>query len=341
MKNITLLLLLSLPAISLSAQPDYFNYQGLLKDSDGNPLANADYTMEFNIYDNFANGNSLWGPFIFDDAIEEGHSKQVQIANGQFNIILGPIDTSGRNLSQVFSGDSAYVEFKVNGGDPILPRQRILSSPYSFVSTSASTLDYLPPVQFRNPPGMMVPFAGTADKIPAGWLLCDGTEYVTTDHPDLFEAIGKTWGGRQEVAGEVTVDYFNVPDMRGMFLRGANNGRTDGFADPNAGTRVDGLGASSEDAGTLQTDSIPLHRHVWGDGDGNDLQTWFSNGNKADILHYEGSLQIENGILSASIEDNYLDVESGAEVYTKPGSTVIESGESRPNNAAVNYIIKI
>ena len=175
--------------------------------------------MEFNIYDNFIDGALIWGPFIFDDAVEEGHSKRVQISNGQFNIILGPTDTSSRNLSQVFNGDSTYVEFRVNDGDHILPRQRILSSPYSLVSTSASTLDYLPPVQFRNPPGMMAPFAGTTDKVPDGWLLCDGTEFVSTDHPELYEAIGKTWGGRQEVAGEVTVDYFNVPDMRGVFPR--------------------------------------------------------------------------------------------------------------------------
>lgn len=339
----TFLSILGLSLPLSSAPPEYFNYQGLLKDINGNPMANGAYTMEFNIYDSSMDGTLIWGPYIFDNGETAGHSKIVQISEGQFNVILGPTDTSSRGLAAVFSGDSAYVEIRVNGGDPILPRQRILSSPYSFVSTSASTLENLPPVQYRNPPGMMAPFAGTSDKIPEGWLLCDGREFETTQYPELYEAIGQSWGGRQETAGEVTVDYFNIPDMRGMFPRGANNGRADVFADPNAGTRTDGLGVLSEDAGTLQSGSIPLHRHIWGatNGGSNYIDTWDSAGNQYRFLQNGGSLQIENGILSATIEDNYPDVIHDRSTYTKPGSTVIESGESRPNNAAVNYIIKI
>ena len=89
----------------------------------------------------------------------------------------------------------------------------------------------------------------------------------------------------------------------------------------------------------MQTDDIHLHRHVWADG--GDVDTWNLAGNLITFLNYEGSKQIENGILAATIEDNFLDVETGANVYTRPGSTIIESGEARPNNAAVNYIIKI
>ena len=343
MKKLSLLLFLPVMAIGLFAQPSYFNYQGLLKDSNGNPLENGSYSMEFNIYDAALNGTLLWGPFIFDDTVAEGHSKRVQIANGQFNVILGPTDTAGRNLSDVFEGDSAYVELSVDGGDPILPRQRILSTPYAFSATTATTLEYLPPVQYRNPAGMIAPFAGTIDKIPDGWLLCDGTEYKADDYPELYDTIGTSWGGEQRVEGEVPVNYFNVPDMRGMFLRGANQGRSDGYADPNAGTREDAQGALSEDAGTLQSDAITNHRHIWGRSEGgdNDLYAFDGGGSEILLLEYDPELEIYDVVGSPDRNDNYLNVRGTRNLYTKLGSTVNDTGESRPNNAAVNYIIKI
>ncbi|MCB1123575.1 MAG: tail fiber protein [Verrucomicrobiae bacterium] len=343
MKKLSIIFLPWILGGSLWAQPNYFNYQGLLKDNVGDPLDSGAYTMEFNIFDAALDGALIWGPFLFDDGTDEGHSKLVQVANGQFNVILGPTDTSGRNLAEVFSGDSAFVQLSVNGGIPILPRQQILSTPYSFKAATAATLEYLPPVQYRNPAGMIAPFAGTVDKIPEGWLLCDGSEFKTTDHPELFDAIGQSWGGRQEVDGETVTNYFKLPDLRGMFLRGANNGRDDGYADPNAGSRVDGLGNPSEDSGSLQGNTISVHRHVWGstNGSSNYIDTWDAGGTQYRFLQNGGSLQIENGILSATIEDNYPDVIHNRETYTKPGSTVIQSGESRPNNAAVNYIIKL
>ncbi len=344
MKKLTLTIIFSILGLNLplsSAPPEYFNYQGLLKDINGDPLPNGGYTMEFNIYDASMDGTLLWGPYIFDNGETEGHSKIVQISEGQFNEILGPTDTASRTLAPAFSGDSAYVEIKINGGDPILPRQRILSSPYSFVSTSASNLENLPPVQYRNPAGMLVPFAGTIDKIPEGWLLCDGREFEADDYPELYEAIGSSWGGRTVDAGDVSVDYFNIPDMRGMFLRGANNGRDDGYADPNAGSRVNGSGETTEDAGSIQDNDDRTHRHRWGRSDGgdNDLFTYNNSGNEFRVLEYDGDLQIDEVLGAEDKEDNFLNVRTTQSLYTQ--NAVSESGESRPNNAAVNYIIKI
>lgn len=347
MKKILSVLFLTTIAVSLSAQPSYFNYQGLLKDSNGDPLENGSYSMEFNIYDSALNGTLLWGPFILDDGVSEGHSKSAQITNGQFNVILGPTDTGGQTLSDVFGGNSAYVELSVNGGDPILPRQRILSTPYAFSSTTATTLAYLPPVQYRNPAGMLVPFAGTSDKIPDGWLLCDGREFNTSDYPELYDVIGQSWGGRQEVDGETVTNYFNIPDLRSMFLRGANLGRDDGFKDPNAASREDGTGTPSEDAGSHQTDRDTEHRHIWANSDGgaNEMDSWQSNGNQYLFLDRTGTLQISEVALNDfDYEDNYNDIRGTQNLYTKPGSTTndtVDPVESRPNNAAVNYIIKL
>lgn len=66
------------------------------------------------------------------------------------------------------------------------------------------------------PPGAVLPFAmATA---PTGWIPCDGRSLSRAAYPRLFSAIGTLYGA-------VDVNTFNVPDYRGEFLRGWDNGR--------------------------------------------------------------------------------------------------------------------
>lgn len=65
------------------------------------------------------------------------------------------------------------------------------------------------------PAGMVMPFARNA--APAGWLPCNGASVTTAAYPNLFASIGYTYGG--------TGANFNVPDLRGMFVRGHDAGR--------------------------------------------------------------------------------------------------------------------
>ena len=46
------------------------------------------------------------------------------------------------------------------------------------------------------PSGVMVPFAGKT--VPDGWLLCNGAALAKAAYPDLFNAIGYTWGGYRD-----------------------------------------------------------------------------------------------------------------------------------------------
>ncbi len=62
------------------------------------------------------------------------------------------------------------------------------------------------------PIGAVMPFStGTA---PAGYLNCDGTAISRTTFSDLFDVIGTAYG-----VGDGSTTY-NVPDYRGLFLRG-------------------------------------------------------------------------------------------------------------------------
>lgn len=78
------------------------------------------------------------------------------------------------------------------------------------------------------PVGAILPFGGGT--APAGWLLCEGAPVSRATYADLFAVIGTAFGSGN---GSST---FNVPDLRGVFLRGADGGTG---RDPDAAKRCD------------------------------------------------------------------------------------------------------
>lgn len=67
------------------------------------------------------------------------------------------------------------------------------------------------------PPGMISFFGNST--APTGWLPCYGSAISRTTYADLFSAIGTTYGAGN---GSST---FNIPEMRGEFIRGWDGGR--------------------------------------------------------------------------------------------------------------------
>ena len=71
--------------------------------------------------------------------------------------------------------------------------------------------------------GVLVPtgsvFCMATSTVPSGYLECNGNAVSRTTYSDLFSAIGTTWGAGN---GSST---FNLPDLRGEFVRGWDNTR--------------------------------------------------------------------------------------------------------------------
>ena len=67
------------------------------------------------------------------------------------------------------------------------------------------------------PPGFVLPFSGSF--APTGWLKANGATVSRTTYPALFGAIGTIHG-----AGDGATT-FNLPDLRGEFIRGWDDGR--------------------------------------------------------------------------------------------------------------------
>lgn len=66
------------------------------------------------------------------------------------------------------------------------------------------------------PVGVIYPFGGSNEKVPIGYLPCDGREVSRTEYSALFNVIGTSFGNGD------TINTFNVPDLRKRFLEGAN-----------------------------------------------------------------------------------------------------------------------
>lgn len=93
-------------------------------------------------------------------------------------------------------------------------------------------------VGFSIPAGFIMPFAGST--APDGWLECNHGEVSRTQYADLYAAIGDTYG-----AGDGSTT-FNLPENRGEFIRGWDNGRG---IDPN------------RQLGSFQLDQLQEHNH--------------------------------------------------------------------------------
>ena len=85
-----------------------------------------------------------------------------------------------------------------------------------------------------NPPiGTLMMYGGMAkglrlsELLQLGWLLCDGHSYPASEYPDLDKRIKNNFGGDAKA--------FNVPDLRGRFVRGTDHGRG---KDPDASKRT-------------------------------------------------------------------------------------------------------
>ena len=88
---------------------------------------------------------------------------------------------------------------------------------------------------------------------PTGYLVCDGSAISRTTYVNLFLVLGTMYGNGD---GSTT---FNLPDYRGKFLRGTDNGSG---TDPDSFVRQDrGDGTTGDAVGTQQGDSMQSHNH--------------------------------------------------------------------------------
>ncbi|MFN7923717.1 MAG: phage tail protein [Bryobacteraceae bacterium] len=152
-------------------------------------------------------------------------------------------------------------------------------------------------------------FPVTAELERRGWMECDGRELDIDDYPALYSVLKNRYGS--PAPGQV----FKIPDYRGKFLRGWDHGSG---VDPNASGRLPSTdlpigepGASGNEVGSKQPDSLRSHRHPIPAGKATGT---FGGGDHGGGYHWGGDTR-----------EPYTDLEGGS--------------ETRPLNLYVTFMI--
>ena len=161
------------------------------------------------------------------------------------------------------------------------------------------------------PSGTVLYFAGQT--APAGWLKANGAAVSRTAYAALFAAIGTTYGAGD---GRST---FNLPDLRGEFLRGWDDGR--GVDTPRP-------------MGSAQTDAVRQHYHGIG---------YISPNND------DGAFVVRNWTTAEQQNLQFINGNGNSAIRTLSASSNLgttnaideSAGETRPRNVALLASLKI
>ena len=165
------------------------------------------------------------------------------------------------------------------------------------------------------PTGSILAYGAAA--APTGYLLCNGASVSRSTYAALFAVIGTAYGTSDGSS-------FNVPDLRGRFLRGVDSGEG---TDPNAGTRTAMAtgGNTGDTVGSVQLDAFQGHYHDL-DGVDENIATYQLANVWAATAGNNGG-----GPSAITVTNPTADGTNG---------TPRTSSETRPKNAGVHYIIR-
>lgn len=337
--------LISAPASAARLIP----FQGRVTDGEGQPLQGV-FRVTFAIYDEATGGTAL---FV------ESHD-DVSIIGGQVNVLLGSIVSLDDPNGDQDAGDAVlfdeslrprYLGIKVGAdtNQEMVPRHQLVPSFHARIAdtTAAGGVDTpqladgavtsakIDPALIL-PPGAIMPYGGTT--APPGWVLCDGASYDGTlpEFAELFDAIGTAFGG--------SGNMFNVPDLRGQFLRGVDAGAG---VDPDAATRTGGdtvgstqgsaivglTGTGSAVSGGTTTSGQHFHvLNLWSRESG-------ASSNQSTYNEAGGSSSSRPTTDDRGAHSHSVSIPAHS-VSISPTSGD-SSTETRPTNVAVNYICKL
>tara|TARA_A100001391_G_scaffold164419_1_gene124121 strand:+ start:1899 stop:3044 length:1146 start_codon:yes stop_codon:yes gene_type:complete len=239
--------------------------------------------------------------------------------------------------------DGLAIRFQDSSGSPFvalkspssLSNNITFTLPSTIVNGGFLTTDSSGNLSFATPDSVPTGcvFCRAAASVPAGYLECNGAAVSRSTYSALFAVIGTTYGSGN---GSST---FNLPDLRGEFVRGFDNGRG-----------VD----SGRSINNPQGSANQSHNHSYG----NNGITVSGANHKHNIRGFSLQPSIANvGITLGSGQGYQIGYRTNDNVLTGDavkfsgnlsmsgtvGITINNTGtnESRPRNVAMMYIIRI
>jgi hypothetical protein len=197
-----LLMLFLLAGDQLYAQDLPIVIQGVLKSSEGTALPDGIYTFTFRLYtSNDGDAQPIWSET----------QSNMPLKDGIYSVVLGSVNPIRLPFDVPY-----FLGVSLGEGQEFIPRSELTAAPAAlFASRGGGGAE----------PGMIAPFAGYLAKMPYGWLACDGRALRSVDYPALYAIIGTTYGNGSSGAGAGDGTDFNLPNLNGQFVRGADAGR--------------------------------------------------------------------------------------------------------------------
>ena len=295
---LTLLLLL----ISSISFAQGISIQGIARDNESSAITDTSLTFTFSITQD-------------DNTVLYAETQSIKTDNyGVFSHIV----RTGNPLNSTSFND---IDFKIED------LKLIISVDYNSnaIEVYNQTFQYTPYAHFAKkagngvPTGAIMPFLG--ETAPEGWVLCEGQNITSVaGSADLMSLL----------------DGDNVPDLRGMFLRGAGANDQDVYKVNNVGPELrnhqgDTFKEHLHGKGTLTTETGGEHSHkmnFWRDYS-------YKDGDSGDILNYTKTENDDGSDSKTTSNDGNHD-------HAITGSTGgTGDTETRPVNYGVNYIIKL
>lgn len=182
----------------------------------------------------------------------------------------------------------------------------------------------------RVPVGTVLQFAG--DSAPPGWIMCHGGTVSGDNFPDYRNVVGTRFGGDWNNPG--------VPDMRGLFVRGAGTGGHilnhrggDGYGKDRLGVGCDGM-----HVGGVQAQQMSYHKHAGGWGEYQRNEAPFG----ASVYQgYLGTRKYSDWDNASYFTNDGFELGGGRDSLGTLNREGLIGYETRPWNMSLNYIIKV
>lgn len=180
--------------------------------------------------------------------------------------------------------------------------------------------------------GTVTMYAGST--APKGYLVCDGSPLSIKEYPELYGVIGNRYNEAISTSGgtyRTTEGFFRLPDLRGRFIVGVN----EGLPDYNLGS------TGGEDKHKLNVNEIPSHAHVYTDDTHADNQSF----NIPQSLESEGINEAGGNFTSnrvwGGIQKSSGEKRGDGTVYLTGKTGNGQAHENRPPYYSLYYIIKV
>ena len=312
--SLTLIFMVSEAQTSADISSMGFNYSALVRDTAGRVTPNKLVKMRFSILNSQGGGAP---------AYQETQTPTTD-AYGFANVTIGQGSWVAGTITDFtlidFTSRSYWLMIEVYNNftqsyDP-LAKQAMRAVPYAKVAYKS--------VYGGVPAGTIVAFGGNVNAVPTGWVICDGSAVSATDtkYINLYNAIGTAWGS--PASGQ-----FNIPDFRGLFMRGASNGSgTDLDSASRTPLKTGGNGGAM--VGSYQGDIFQGHTHR-------------TNITISCTDEWAGSGPTYGlGVVYGHPYDpNWQNVFLNSNTDNGIGANGWGGSETRPKNVYVNYIIKL